>query len=78
LDFGAGIAEKPYIGGNQFDSKEEAISKCFLFGKKIIDGEFEDLTPPRKRSLDILEQQKFYTQGDTSTGPPDREFQSEE
>lgn len=36
---GDGSKCTPYYASNTFESKEEAIKHCFIFGKKIIDGE---------------------------------------
>lgn len=32
----------PFNARNSFDSKQEAIRECFIFGRKIIDGEIEN------------------------------------
>ncbi len=29
----------PYSAANTFDTEEEAINHCFLYGKKVIDGD---------------------------------------
>jgi hypothetical protein len=45
---GAGITARPYYAENTYDTREEAISRCFEFGKRIIDGEIKGLSPPTR------------------------------
>lgn len=42
--FGSGVKCCSFSAGNTFKTKEEAMKHCFLFGKKIIDGEIKDLS----------------------------------
>lgn len=43
VDTGGSTTVMRYSAGNQWPSKEEAISHCIEFGKRIVDGE---LSPP--------------------------------
>ena len=38
--------ERPYRAANTFKTKEEAISHCINFGKKIIDGKSKNCSVP--------------------------------
>ena len=38
------IVSKHFFAGDRFESREEAISHCFHFGKQIIDGRVEGLS----------------------------------
>ena len=38
------IFQKQFSDSNTFAKEEEAIEQCFVFGKKIIDGQIENCT----------------------------------
>jgi hypothetical protein len=39
---GAHVGNKPFSTGDFFKTKEEAIQQCIGFGRRIIDGEFDN------------------------------------
>ena len=43
-DRGSHTNEKIYSAGNRFKTEEEAIPRCFEFGKQVIDGKIANCT----------------------------------
>ncbi len=43
-DTGDAVNLRPFSARNKFQTQEEAIARCFAFGKRIIDGKVEGLT----------------------------------
>lgn len=41
---GGSVSGRYYYASNKFKTKDEANTYCFDFGRRIIDGEFMDLT----------------------------------
>ncbi len=41
---GDAVRLRPFRARNKFQTQEEAIARCFAFGKRIIDGKIEGLT----------------------------------
>ncbi len=41
---GNGVNPRPFSARNRFRTKEEAIARCFAFGKRIIDGKVKGCT----------------------------------
>ncbi len=41
---GDAVNLRPFSARNKFPTQEEAIARCFAFGKRIIDGKVQDCT----------------------------------
>ncbi len=41
---GDAVSLKPFSARNKFQTQEEAITRCFAFGKRIIDGKVKGFT----------------------------------
>ncbi len=41
---GDAVSRRPFTARNKFQTQEEAIARCFAFGKRIIDGKVKGCT----------------------------------
>ncbi|MCX5818471.1 MAG: HlyU family transcriptional regulator [Deltaproteobacteria bacterium] len=41
--WGSGVSDREFHASTTYNNREEAIIRCFEFGKRIIDGTFPDL-----------------------------------
>lgn len=39
-----GVKSRPFIASNTFDTKEEAVEQCLIYGQNIIDGGVKGLS----------------------------------